>query len=214
MTEVELQHPAVGLPALRPRWRALRVGVLGSLSLLLATAAHITGGGALPSGGVLAVTVIALALIAVPLTGRQLRWWLLSVVLGTEQFALHLVFSSAAASCPPPQHFPTHAAAAYGSHGMVLAACGSPVRGMTMGGHSPLMWTAHAVATLLTVALLTRGEAWLWSLATRAVAAAAAPPRRGSARRRADAVFALTGLQVGAVSKSAAPRGPPAPLCR
>ena len=85
-------------PALRPHWRAARVTVLGATSLVLATSAHIIGGGALPSLGVLALTALVLGLVAVPLTGRRCRTVVLVAVLGVQQFLLHLVFTAVAGS--------------------------------------------------------------------------------------------------------------------
>ena len=98
-------------PALRPHWRAVRVAVLGAASLMLATSAHIIGGGTLPSLGVLTMTALVLGLVAVPLTGRRCRTGILVAVLGVQQFLLHLLFTAVAeqrgcepSGLVPPQH--------------------------------------------------------------------------------------------------------------
>ena len=97
-------------PALRPRWRAVRVGVLGAASLVLATSAHIIGGGTLPSLGVLALTALVLGLVAVPLTGRRCRTGILVAVLAVQQSLLHLVFRAVAEQrgCEPSDLLPPH----------------------------------------------------------------------------------------------------------
>ena len=72
-------------PALRPHWRAVRVAVLGAASLVLATSAHVIGGGATAFARRTRLTALVLGLVAVPLTGRRCRTAVLVAVLGVQQ---------------------------------------------------------------------------------------------------------------------------------
>lgn len=194
--------------------RVARATILGATSELLATAAHLTGGGRLPSAGVLTVVGILLALVAVTVTARRCRTGLLLVVLGVQQVALHLVFEAAASvgsHCPLPETVMHHGAPLR----LALARCPEPVMaGPAMhwpGGWT--MWVGHVAATVLTALLLARGETWLWQVADRVVASATAAPGRrrisGSRRAGCSAAFSLVGSRSFA---PAAPRGPPGPI--
>lgn len=157
--------------------RALRVGLLGGGSLLLATAAHLSGGGTLPRPGVLLVAAFVLGLGAVLLTRRRVRLPVLLAVLVPQQVLLHVLLDTAAAasgSC-------TTAQAAH--HAMTVLTC-MPTHGMGPMGYAWPMFVGHAVATLGTAWLLARGEAWCWHLAGRAVAAAYVLPLVRPRRRR------------------------------
>lgn len=188
--------------------RLLRVGALGGGSLLLATLAHVAGGGQLPAGWLLAVTGLLLGLVAVTLTARRCRFGLLLVALTAQQLALHLLFDAASQVVPgcrslvmPTDH----------SWPGVVQDCG-----MATGMHPTLpgwaMWAAHLLATALTAVLLARGESWWWRAADRVVAvASAAPGSRPTVRpARVSAVspFTRPALRLGG---TASPRGPP--LC-
>jgi hypothetical protein len=195
--------------ALRPHWRAVRVTVLGTTSLLLATSAHTFGGGDLPGPGVLAVTAIVLGLLAVPLTGRRCKTGLLLAVLGVQQTLLHLLFSSAAAhpTCEPDglQAAAHQLGAACGMHGAVL---------MPMTDAGTTSWAmiiAHALATVATACLLGRGEAWLWRTAERVIRAALGTltGRLADARPHLIILERLSPWVAPAYAHSA-PRGPPA----
>ena len=153
-------------PGLRPYWRAVRVAVLGAASLVLATSAHIIGGGALPPLGVLALTALVLGLVAVPLTGRRCRTGVLVAVLGVQQFLLHLVFTAVGEQrgCEPSGLVDT-------THQLgVGCALNMPMDiPMTAAGPSWPMILAHAAATAATAWLLARGETWLWRTAEQVV---------------------------------------------
>lgn len=138
--------------------RLARAGVLGGASLFLATAGHVLGGGTLPGAGLLALTAVGLALVAVTLTARRLRFGVLLTALGVEQLLLHLLLhaSTAASTC---------AAVSMPGHGMGAAGtvCGTGSAGVAGGS----MLLGHALAVLATAWLLARGERWLWSAVDR-----------------------------------------------
>jgi hypothetical protein len=192
--------------ALAPGWRAVRVGVLGGASMLLATGAHLVGGGALPSPGLVVVSALLLGLVAVPLTMRRCRLPLVVGVLGVEQLALHAVLS--AATTDPLGCLPAVA------HHATTGGC-PPVAGTA--GHGFVadpaaawpMTSAHVAAVLVTAWLLVRGEAVLWRL-TDELARAGWPARPGL--RSATAPLLVSRPTVAGGRRPAAPlpaRGPP-----
>jgi hypothetical protein len=185
--------------------RVLRVGVLGGVSLALATAAHLGGGGRLPSAGLLIVVGLLLGLSAVTLTARRCRFRLLLPALAVQQALLHLLFEvSAEASACGLGH----------GAGMVHPAgtlsCG-PITAMpSMNGPSWSMWAAHLTATLVTAWVLARGETWLWRSAQRILQAAnAAPVARCIPRNDSEIARPPAGLGSSAVRSPAVPRAPP-----
>lgn len=195
-------------PALRPHWRAVRVAVLGAASLLLATSAHVIGGGTLPSLGVLALTALVLGLVAVPLTGRRCRTGVLVAVLGVQQSLLHLLFTAVAEQrgCEPSGLVAT-------AH-QLGAACAMSMpmdMPMTAAGASWPMILAHAAATAATAWLLARGEAWLWRTAEQVVRVAGTTLTRSVANDRDQLVIPRQMVVWTAPAYAvAAPRGPPA----
>ena len=195
-------------PALRPHWRAVRVAVLGAASLVLATSAHIIGGGTLPSLGVLALTALVLGLVAVPLTGRRCRTGVLVAVLGVQQSLLHLVLTAVAEQrgCGPSGLVAT-------AH-QLGAACAmnmSMDMPMTAAGPSWPMILAHAAGTAATAWLLARGEAWLWRTAEQVVRVAGTTLTRGVGNDRDQLVMPRQMVVWTAPAYAvAAPRGPPA----
>jgi hypothetical protein len=163
--------------------RALRVGLLGGGSLLLATAAHLAGGGSLPAPGVLAVAGFVLGLVALLLTRRRVRLPVLVGALVPQQVALHVLFDTAAAAvggCTAGQ-------AAH--HAMSVLTC-MPAHGMGPMGYAWPMFAGHVVATLGTAVLLARGEEWCWALASRTSRAAYVAPLVRPTRRRPRPVIA------------------------
>ena len=199
-------------PALRPHWRALRVAVLGTASLLLAATAHVIGGGALPSLGVLALTALVLGLVAVPLTGRRCRTAVLVAVLGVQQSLLHLVFTAVAEQrgCEPSGLVAT--AHQLGAACAMSMATNMPMdMPMTTAGASWPMILAHAAATAATAWLLARGEAWLWRTAEQVVRVAGTTLTRRVASHRDQLVISRQIVVWTAPAYAvAAPRGPPA----
>ena len=195
-------------PALRPHWRAVRVAALGAASLVLATSAHIIGGGTLPSLGVLALTALVLGLVAVPLTGRRCRTGVLVAVLGVQQSLLHLVFTAVAEQrgCEPSDLVAT-------AH-QLGAACAMNMpmdMPMTAAGPSWPMILAHAAATAATAWLLARGEAWLWRTAEQVVRVAGTALTRSAPDDRDQLVVPRQMVVWTAPAYTvAAPRGPPA----
>lgn len=200
----------------------VRAGALGGSAVALAAAAHALGGGSLPSPAVLIPSVGLVALVAVVLTERKVRFAPLIVVLGLEQLLLHVCFVLGSTGSSPG----ASVSAILGGHHEVAAFAVAPdatgAMTSTLGGLSALMPTgpmsgsmsgpamvvAHLVATVLTAVLIARGEAWLWSLVSRLVRRVPRPvvlPRRVSPSCARTAVRGVDQWARG----SASPRGPP-----
>jgi hypothetical protein len=183
--------------------RALRVSLLGGGSLLLATAAHLSGGGTLPSPGVLAVAAFVLCLVALVLTRHRVRLPVLLAALVPQQVALHVLFDTAAAAVGGC----TTAQAAH--HAMTVLTC-MPAHGMGPTGYAWPMVVGHLVATLGTAWLLARGEAWCCALVERVADAAYVAPGARPGRRRPRPVTAvLVHCLLVRPHRPRATRGPP-----
>lgn len=183
--------------------RLLRVGVLGSAGMLLATGAHLVGGGRLPSAGLLLVTTFLVGLVAVTVTARRCRLRLLLPLLAAEQVGLHLLFGAAdsGAAC--------HPAAAHAAHPAGTALGCVPADPMTMAAPGWSMWLSHLLAAALTAWVLTRAEAALWALADRVVRVATATPGARPSRRRPLPATSLFPAVVAVLLSRAAARAPP-----
>jgi hypothetical protein len=203
-------RPTVGV------WRVARVGVLGGLSLLLATGAHLLGGGSLPGVGVLLVSGLLLGLLAAVVTVRRCRFGLLAGLLALQQLALHELFDLAAAARACTLGAPDTTASLHAGHvaglGSVTAACasGSSMQ-MATGVPGWVMWVAHLAAVLVTAWLLARGEAWLWRVVDRVAAAAGLAVRRPALRVLRDHGPSryVDAYRPRVAYAAAAPRGPP-----
>ncbi|WP_204912662.1 hypothetical protein [Microlunatus spumicola] len=203
------------------RVRVVRAAVLGGTSLMLATGAHVLGGGSLPGPGVLLVASVLLGLLAALLTARRLRLPLLVGLLGAEQLALHELFRLAgvARACAPgalpPSTYATHgthaAHAAHAAVGSTVPTCAAGDMVMASGAPAWVMTALHVVAVLATAWLLARGEAWLWRTVQRVVIAAGLalghPAPRGSGD--GQPVGRVPAVCRAALRSAAAPRGPP-----
>lgn len=180
--------------------RLARAGVFGGASLFLATAGHVLGGGTLPGAGLLALTAVGLALVAVTLTARRLRFGVLLTALGVEQLLLHLLLhaSTAASTC---------AAVAMPGHGMGATA-GTVCGAGSAGTAGVPMLLGHALAVLATAWLLARGERWLWSAVDRIHRATGTTTAR-IRRPRPVVVDAVAVFLVTARGVLTGPRAPP-----
>lgn len=134
-----------------PRSRALRVlrGTLAaSVATFVALLSHMAAGGSLPAVvGVLAPWVLSIAVCTV-LAGRKLSFARLAIAVSVSQVLFHSLFAvggpSGAASSTAIGH--SHHAE------LVISASGA-------AAVDPWMWAAHAIAALITIAAIYRGEA-------------------------------------------------------
>ena len=201
----------------------VRAGILGSASLLLAAGAHLIGGGQLPGLPVLAFLVLMAAPVVLFVTARRCRLPRVLTALGVEQVLLHAALSvtAGASTCG------VSVVTASGHHAIVVTGgtCGSisatgaahmPPAGLPPGSMAHLMgsWpmlAAHLVATLLTAAVLARGEAALWALADRIVPRSLPSARPVAVEARpAGPGAAVLGPVLSWWADGTSPRGPPA----
>lgn len=191
--------------------RALRAGILAAVTLALAAAAHVAGGGQLPGLPVLVVALGPLALGSALLTRRRLGTLALLAWLAPVEAVLHGFFGATATGAlttgGPAGH--AHAAAGVGMP-LTETAGGVTLVGATGTDHGgTTMLVAHAVATLLTGLALSHGERVLWLLwetLRPSLVVAPVPLVRAPALRVADAA---AGMPSAAPLRFTGPRGPP-----
>lgn len=142
------------------RWARLARGwFTAAVSVVVAAVSHLAGGGTLPGllGAVLALTFAGLASVA--LAGKTLSRLRLSLSVLVSQFAFHLLFGLG--SGPAAAALPPHGAHQHGAMLVEIAATSGSSTAMPAGSS---MWLAHAVAALVTIVLLRRGERAFWAL--------------------------------------------------
>jgi len=154
--------------------RVARGWIAGSFATGIAALSHGIVDGGSPSPFALGVALVFAGLLGTFALGRRASLPRLAVVVAGSQIAFHLVFSWLTPGTAPTT----------GHHG--AATLLTPA--MTHHGADPLMWTAHGVALLATLAFLHKAEVALFALVrdtvartvatvTRVPAIAARPPR-------------------------------------
>lgn len=187
-------------------------GAAGSLAAtLFAAASHGIAGGTITWVAVAVTAILALPLCTA-LAGRIGSLWRLAVAVGAAQFLYHWIFAGVgvaeavgdATGAPAPLHA-AHTTALAG-FAPELAAAGSA---------DAAMWVGHAVAAVLTIALLHRGERACLALARLVRRTLRRPLPRIVAVSRRPALRPLilrTPLRVRSQARSAiSHRGPPLP---
>ncbi len=146
--------------------RLLRASVITAVIMALSSIAHVAGGGALPDPAVV-VGLTALTMLAVTIVAkRTLPLPILILILSAAQGGLHHLFGmlSTAVHCEPGSH---------AQHAMTTCtAVGAAVHHQPVdAGLGSAMFAAHALATVATAVVITRGEeaihataAWLGPL--------------------------------------------------
>lgn len=142
------------------RLRLLRAGTLAVVMISVAALAHVLGGGALPGGGVLAVLLGLVLVTCLVASGRRLEGLSIGAILGGGQLALHEAFAllgTTGADAASLGHV-----VGSGHHAVLVTHAGQAGSGHHL---SLSMLLAHALATVVTAAVLARGERALWLLA-------------------------------------------------
>lgn len=148
------------------RWaRVLRGGLVASVAVFVAAFSHVAAGGSAPGSAGTAIAVAFALLASIAVAGKRLTLPRIAVAVGVSQFFFHLVFSLGGASSVTMTQSGHHGA-------IVVGGAADPMASMdhSSGG----MWVAHAIAAVLTIVFLWRGERELWrvlSTATRQLAA-------------------------------------------
>lgn len=136
-----------------PRLRAHVAWVAGPLAVLLAAAAHLLGGEALPGPSVLLALTAILSMGASMLAGLKLPVWALLLLSGLIQQVLHLMFTGLSG----------YVGGSSSGHAHGVPIWSPPQPAQTSGGHAAieLMLDAHVAAALLTVVVITQSAALL-----------------------------------------------------
>ena len=143
--------------------RLIRGWIGAVVATSVAAVSHSLAGGAVPELPLLLLALSLSGLACTALTGRGLSLWRLSAGVALSQGLFHWLFSAAAAPHAADARPGGHLAhsAGLGAAGLEAAAL-EPAAGTVLSSAadhaSPLMWLGHAVAAVLTVALLRHGE--------------------------------------------------------
>ena len=130
------------------RWaRVARGGAAAAFATFVAALSHALSGGAAPSPFGVAVSLLISAMVCTMLTGRTLSLWRLAVSVGLSQVLFHALFSGLGTPAPVAHHMSAMDAVAPHLHA------------------GPTMWSAHALAALLTVVAFRFGEQAFWGVA-------------------------------------------------
>lgn len=159
-----LEAPVVDPARRRPHAaRAARGAVVAAFSTFVALASHVLAGGAVPGLLGIVVPLVFATSTCIALAGLRRSWLRLSVSVALSQLLFHTLFVVGAASTSTV----TVVGGGTGGHAghgadatlMVMGSAGSSMSHASHAGAS--MWVAHAVAALVTVVTLQRGEAVL-----------------------------------------------------
>lgn len=150
--------------------RALRGGLAASSATFVALMSHVAGGGEMP--GLLGIVVpLALSLpICIAWSGRLSLAGLSASVVASQLF-FHVLFTlgTPAGSRPALAGSGAHA----GHEGMTMSPSPAAGQAAEMAPADPTMWLSHALAAVVTIVVLYRGELMLLRLRELAVRAAA-----------------------------------------
>lgn len=130
-------------------------GVVGAaLSTVLAAASHSLAGGEVSAFAVVVTAIIALP-FCVALAGKTASLWRVALAVGASQFLYHWAFAGLGVSA----NLAGDAGFPLGSHAAHLASLERFVPDVVEAGSADtLMWVLHAVAAVLSTALVARGE--------------------------------------------------------
>jgi len=188
--------------------RVARGAAAAALATFVATVSHSSVSAQMPPVLNIALALCLATPVCVLLVGRTLSWGRLSVAVALSQALFHALLTldlQGGAVFEGGGH--------HGSHALLLDAA-APVSATVMHtAHSPWMWTAHAVAAVITILALGRGEQAARAIAHFFVAALRAlrpvrPPLPGASAVRVVPVSPVRATALTVLS-SMRHRGPP-----
>lgn len=141
--------------------RALRGTVAAAFSTFVALFSHVAAGGAMPGAIGVLVPLAFSTMMCVLLVGRQLSLLRLSLSVAVSQLLFHTLFVLGAAQGAAP----TSTANSHLAHGAPLSLDVSSAPMAHTGHTGAEMWAAHAVAALVTVAMLYYAETLVSTIA-------------------------------------------------
>ncbi|MCW3767302.1 MULTISPECIES: hypothetical protein [Paenarthrobacter] len=133
------------------RARLVRGWAAAAAATSIAAFSHVFAGGFSPDPALLALSLAVSGLVCTALAGRVLSLWRLSAGVLLSQALFHGLFSLNPAS---QAEVPRSGHAGHADHLPMM----DPGAVAAMDHTSPLMWAAHAVAALATIAVLRHGE--------------------------------------------------------
>jgi hypothetical protein len=146
--------------------RVARGLVAATVAVFVAAFSHVVAGGGAPGAPGFALAAAFAVLVCIALAGRRLRMLTLATSIVSSQFVFHLLFEvggGAAAMAPAAGAHAGHAAHAgldgYGGLAAQLGATVTDASGAAGHGHPSFwMWVSHALAAVVTIVALRRGE--------------------------------------------------------
>ncbi|MBF4635756.1 hypothetical protein ITJ38_15185 [Agreia pratensis] len=136
------------------RWaRVARGFLVAALSVFVAMFSHAVAGGSAPGAVGFGLALTFATLVSIAMAGRRVKLVRMAASVVVSQFAFHLLFSVGASTSSQ-----FHQA---GHHGVVSVTTGA-ASSVPMGHSDASMWASHAVAAVLTIAFLWRGERAVW----------------------------------------------------
>ncbi|MCU1402492.1 MAG: hypothetical protein JWM70_816 [Microbacteriaceae bacterium] len=141
------------------RWaRVARGGVAALLSVFVAAFSHVISGGTQPNSFAMVACLVLATLVCVALAGKRMSLPRLAVSVGFSQLLFHGIFSLWSAPAIPIDagHHPTDGQ-------MLMSVTTMPAPAGQVATDSS-MWLAHAIAAVITIAVLRYGEKAFWGL--------------------------------------------------
>lgn len=132
--------------------RTLRGGIAAAVAIEVALLSHVLAGGAAPDALLVALTFVVSWVVCLALAGRRPSLGRLALAVSLSQFAFHATFSILGT----PQAVAA-TGGAHAHHAMTMTMDAAP-HATAMVAAGPLMWAAHALAAVVTIAALYRGE--------------------------------------------------------
>lgn len=139
--------------------RLARGASAASIATFAALISHVAADGAMPAAAGIIVPGVLSLMVCTLLAGRRLSLSRLSIAVLLSQGLFHALFVLGASSA--------HIGSPGHDHAAMVAAMPTPVPGV-VAWPDPAMWAGHAVAALITIAALYRGERALTALARNA----------------------------------------------
>jgi hypothetical protein len=130
--------------------------VVGALATAMAAASHALAGGGTPSALALVTGVVFGGMLATLALSARPSLPRLAIAVGGSQLAFHVVFTSLSAGGT------VTGSSMPGMHGAMVSIVGTPHAHV----EGPAMWLGHAVAGVLTLALLRGAERAVWRALT------------------------------------------------
>ena len=141
------------------RWARFGRGWLtASVAVFVAALSHVAAGGSAPGWLSVGLALAFAGIASVLLAGKSLSLLRLSLSVGVSQLLLHVLFGLGGAS--------SVTLTSTSHHGAVTVADAAAPHLMHATGTLPggWMWLAHALAAVVTIAALYRGEKTFWAL--------------------------------------------------